>query len=223
MFAALIDREVAEQAGYDVVTLGAVITTPEPLTAEQRDEMRELPELLNPDTYLGSGSPFIEPGDDPPADSPAVPPVGYWFTDYQWVDANAERDLWVARGLALAAAVVLAGIVVAVGLALAAADNKAERDVFAVVGARPSSLRRMAAWNAATMSLIGILIGVPVGFLPAWFVVGATNDSTRDLPFPWLFVAALVAIVPLVMLLTAWAGSAVAARWGPQPTPRRVD
>ncbi len=65
--------------------------------------------------------------------------------DYQWVDTTAKRDLWIARGLALAAAVVLTGIVVAIGLALAAADNTAERDVFALVGARPTSLRRMAA------------------------------------------------------------------------------
>lgn len=226
MFATLIERDMAEQAGYDVVTLGAVITTPEPLTAEQRDQLSELYELLNPDVYHGPNSPFIEPGDEPAPDAATVPTAGpfeYWFVDYQWVDATSERDLWIARGLALAAAVVLTGIVVAIGLALTAADNKAERDVFAVVGARPSSLRRMAAWNAATMSLIGIAIGVPVGFLPAWFVVGATKESGRSLPFPWQFVGALVAIVPAVMLLTAWAGSAVAARWAGQPTPRRAD
>lgn len=76
--------------------------------------------------------------------------AGSWRMTYEYVDYDGMRNLWITRIAAFGAALLLVGIVVAIGLALAAADNKAERNVFAIVGARPSSLRRMAASNAAT-------------------------------------------------------------------------
>jgi len=224
-FGQLMSAEFAAELGFDVVTLGVVVRADGPLSADQRQGLTsDLYRALHPGAYERRAPSFVEPGDAPlpTGDEAPADTYEYWSVDLQWVDDTAERALWLGRAIALAAAVVLIGLVVAIGLALAAADQRAERDVLAVVGARPTSLRRMAAWNAVTMSLIGIVIGVPVGFLPAWAVVRAASYNDASIPFPWLFVVALIAIVPSLMLVAAWAGSAVAARFGRQPTPRRI-
>lgn len=242
-FTTLMTVEYAQAHGLDVVTTGSIVRAADPLTATERDGVGELWRELDPAGSEPFVS-FVEPGDDPAvaagdASTPApgvaretsegavtlTPPeqFGWWNVEYQWVDDSAERELWIARGIALGAAVLLIGVVVAIGLALAAADQRAERNVLAVAGARPAALRRMAAWNAVTMTLVGITVGVPVGFVPAWVVVRAVTSTNRGLPFPWLFVATLVAVVPAVMLAVTWAGSAVAGRFGHQPSPRRAD
>jgi ABC-type antimicrobial peptide transport system permease subunit len=133
----------------------------------------------------------------------------------------------VARLVIVGGALVLSMLVVAIGLALAAAEGREERDTFVIVGAKPSSMRRQAAARAAVLALVGIGLGVPLGFVPTWVVDRVANDagpSSAGVPigFPWLVVVTLVVVVPSAVAGVAWAGSALGQRFRP-PTPTRRD
>ena len=119
---------------------------------------------------------FIEPGDPPVVVSDGGIDGTYWGFGYdepRW--RQGERDLWRAAAIVLAAALLLTGLVVAIGLSLAAAEGHPERDTLAVMGARPASLRRQAAARAAVMAAVGIGLGVPTGFAPAWVLFRTTS------------------------------------------------
>jgi ABC-type antimicrobial peptide transport system permease subunit len=104
--------------------------------------------------------------------------------------------------------------VIAVSLALAAAETRDERDVLAVLGASPGTMRRTSARKAVILTELGALLAIPVGFLP---VVVFTSISSSHLPlrFPWRVAAVLLIAVPVVVAAVTSAASAIALRVKP--------
>lgn len=91
------------------------------------------------------------------------------------------------------------------------------------VGARPGSLRRVAAVKGAYLALAGAVISVPTGLVPFWAVWRAAatmyvyvpttegfEQAAAPVAVPWLTISALVLAIPLIAALGAWFASAVA-------------
>lgn len=220
--AALLTEAYARELGFDIVERGAIVRSPEALTVAQRDALSELHQ-----SQYGQVDAFLEPGDPPRVtDQPVVDEE--WSVIYdepRWRAGNAS-DLWIARLVILGAVVLLSLLVVSIGLALAAAEGRDERNVLAVVGATPASMRRQASARASVLALSGIALGIPTGFLPAWVLYSVLNAdssiSVEPLRFPWLVVGSLLVIVPLLVAGVAWTGSGIGQRLRP-PTPTRRD
>jgi ABC-type antimicrobial peptide transport system permease subunit len=113
-----------------------------------------------------------------------------------------------------ALALVVAILVILMSLALSAADTRDERDMLAVVGANPSTLRAVSARKAFVLAAVGAVLALPVGLLPAIVFVKA-HVSYMRFAFPWLTVAVVTVGVPVGAAAAAWAGSAIALRYRP--------
>jgi len=117
--------------------------------------------------------------------------------------------------------------VVAIGLSLSAAESREERDVLVAVGARPSSMRRVAGAKAYLLVVAGAVLAVPTGFLPVALVIhtasrqelinasGSTIVTTQPVVVPWMMIGLLVGAIPVIAGVLAWVGSAVAQRLRP--------
>lgn len=224
----LMTEEAALDAGFSIVQTGVIVRSGSPLTEVQRDELA----LLARDFDGTPFDAFIEPGDPPRTEAASqtgtseVVHFNLQYDEPRW-RGSSSTDLWIARLVILSAALAITLLVVSIGLALAAAEGREERDTFTIVGAKPSSMRRQAAARAAVLALVGIGLGVPLGFVPTWVVDRVTSSagpSSYDAPigFPWLVVVALVVVIPAVVAGTAWAASGLGQRFRPA-TPTRRD
>ncbi len=219
----LITEQHARQLGFDVVQRGAIVRAAAPLTLEQREQLREVSVGVSGIPYDA----FIEPGDPPRTDLAGKSGVlgEWWSVSFDQPEfRQPNNDIWIARLIVVAAAVLLSLLVVAIGLSLAAAESRDERDVLTVVGATPASLRRQAAARAAVLAGTGIVLGIPTGFVPAWMLYRVTTDEayrTETIRFPWLVVVALLLAVPTIVAGVAWSGSAIAQRFRPASPTRR--
>jgi len=92
---------------------------------------------------------------------------------------------------------VLALLVVAIGLALAAAESCDERDVLAVLGAPPRTLRRTNGGKAFLLTLLGGAVAVPVGLLPVAVVTRVARDGF-PVVVPWRTIGLVVVAVLLL-------------------------
>lgn len=189
----LITEELAIDLGLSIEPGGTYLHASAPLTVDQRDALRDIQE----DTWVQGVGPNVDVS----------------FHDPTWVPSTT---LVTSVILAVATAVALG--VVGLGLALSAAETKDERDVLAVIGARPSTLRRLAATKALVLAVTGTVIGVPLGFVPTWVVAAASNAGAYDptpVVFPWIQVVLLVVAVPLVATAATHLASAVSLRARP--------
>ena len=114
----------------------------------------------------------------------------------------------VRRGVLL---VGLAGVVaLVVGLRFAALAHRAEDDLFEVVGAPSATLRRIAAWHGAIVTIVGVGLGLSVGLIGTAWGIARYNSSGRGalppIPFdvPGLLVLGLL-VVPVAGAVAAWA------------------
>lgn len=221
----LMTEEAARAAGFDVVRTGVIIRAGSALTPAQLDGISALQQRL----YGTPIDAFLEPGDPPRTEASYQTGtlddryVEIRYEDPRWSSSNT-RDLWLARLLIVGVALALSLLVVAIGLSLAAAEGRDERDTFAVVGARPSSMRRQAAARAAVLSLVGIGLGIPLGYVPTWVVDRVVHDPgvySPPVSFPRLVVATLVIVIPAVAAAGAWAGSGIGQRFRPAGATRR--
>ncbi len=119
------------------------------------------------------------------------------------------------QGIITAITLALALIVIAIALALAAAESRDERDVLIALGAKPKTMRRLAAWKAAVLTFAGGALAIPVGFLPVAAVLAASPKAidrgvVRGTIFPWLTAVLLVSAIPLLAAIVGWVGSSVA-------------
>lgn len=106
-------------------------------------------------------------------------------------------------GLALAlAAVFLALVGTWSAVALSAVDARPDLATLAAVGAGPSTRRRVVAAQAATISVVGSVLGLVAGTLIG---VGWTLLIGYPLAIPWLRLAALAVAVPVLATVAAWA------------------
>jgi hypothetical protein len=225
----LVTERAAADAGFTVVETGVVIRAGSALTTTQLDELAALQSEL----WGTSVDAFIEPGDPSRLDGSdqtgALQDGSFdmWYEDPRW-ESWSDGDLWTARAVIIGAALALSLLVVSIGLALAAAEGREERDTFTIVGARPSSMRRQAAARAAVLALVGIGLGIPLGFVPTWVVdrvvdggvEAASRSSTIEVP--WLVIGALLVVIPSVAAGGAWTMSGLANHFRPA-TPTRRD
>lgn len=220
----LITEAYARELGFDIVERGALVQAPQALTEGQRNQLAELQAIVS-GPQLDA---FVESGDQPRSaliDASAGSDQWSLVFDeprYRLVD---DSDLWIARLVVVAAAVLFSLLVVAIGLSLAAAESRDERNVLAVVGATPASMRRQASARAAVMAASGIAVGIPTGFLPAWVLYSVLNPDgsgfSESLRFPWLIVVGLLAVVPALVAGVAWIGSGLGQRFRPASPTRR--
>lgn len=195
-----ISPEFAEQNGYQIEPAGSLFVNPRPLTAAQRDAVDPTADSNNP-------SAFVEwefAGDNyAPIDTSGVEFLTQSFgaisSDVMLYYPTVTDDEYVKWQLGfLIAAVVFVGLVAGIGLALAASDSRRDRAVLRVVGAKPSTQRRIAATDAWVMVIIGTLLGVPTALFTAHLVTVASKQDTPT-GVPWLFVGAEFVVVPLVI------------------------
>ena len=113
-------------------------------------------------------------------------------------------------GVLLVGALGLAALLV--GLRFAALANRAEDDLFEVVGAPPSTLRRIAAWQGALVTMVGVALGFAVGVAGTASGIARYNTSGRHelppIPFgvPTPLLVGLV-VLPLAGAVVAWASA----------------
>jgi putative ABC transport system permease protein len=132
-------------------------------------------------------------------------------------DALADRypdaDVWVQveRGYQSDDALVLAVLTgacafvtlvgTAIAVALSAAEARSDHATLLAVGADPRRRRTLAMAQAATVSLLGVGLGVVLGGIVGAAILGA--DIERPLLLPWATLSQIVIGIPLVGVLIA--------------------
>ena len=73
-------------------------------------------------------------------------------------------------------------------------QTRDERDVLVSLGAKPRTMRGVAAWKAAALSFTGAALAVPTGYIPVAVAYHATVQAgdTAHLHFPWTTAIALL-------------------------------
>jgi hypothetical protein len=127
-------------------------------------------------------------------------------------DAAAQRDPLLE--LALLAACVLGLGVVAVATALDAAEGARDTAVLAVNGAQPRTLLALSGARAAHLALVGGVLSVPAGLLPALGLVRAA-DVPLAFALPWREIVAALVVLPVLAFAVGAAVSALVARRAP--------
>ena len=84
--------------------------------------------------------------------------------------------------------------VTAVATALASAESQSDQRILATVGAPPSVSRHQSAARSAFLALLGCILAIPAGMLPAW---GILNSISRlEFAVPWIEVLFIATILP---------------------------
>lgn len=109
----------------------------------------------------------------------------------------------------LIAALVTAVLAVAVTVSLAAADASADLATLGAIGAARRTRRRVSAAQGGAIAVIGavggLVAGVPVGYLFAvWRASNSAAAVGWQLALPWLPIAALTVVVPLLGAGVGW-------------------
>jgi putative ABC transport system permease protein len=110
--------------------------------------------------------------------------------------------------------VTLAATGIAVGLS--AAESRADVMLLAAVGAAPRVRRVLSAAQAGLISVLGTILGIPAGIIPAAGVIGTHSDTLRFV-VPWEAMALGCLVAPLAVTVLA----ALATR-SRLPMPRRL-
>lgn len=193
----VLTPERAQALGLRPRAAMIVVRAPHPLTDDQRTAVQDITE-----TYADERLDAWQPGQ----------PLLSVSTDV--LHPSGEVNARLLEALLAAAAFVLSLFVVAVSLALAAAETRDERDVLAVVGARPSTMRRASGAKAGLLTVLGAALAIPVGFLPV-SVFTAVSDNDLPLVFPWRVVVLLLVAVPALAAVTTTWSSGLALRLRP--------
>lgn len=201
----LVTFERARQLGLDITTDGLYIRSGSPLDDDQLDALQQIQ-----NDRWNATEVF-----DPPQASAGGTEVQVSITpSYRPPEVASETVVGMAISVV---ALLFTLLVVAIGLALSAAESRDERDVLVAVGARPSTLRRVAGQKAAMLALVGTALGVPTGLIPVVMVLRSMRQTPGELPLdiPWLVIGMLVVSVPLAAGVVTWASSVIAQRVRP--------
>ncbi|GHG50127.1 hypothetical protein GCM10011331_12480 [Flavimobilis marinus] len=110
--------------------------------------------------------------------------------------------------LLLAAAVVVGAGATGIVLALSSAETRPDMATLGAIGAPPALRRRVAAAQAALVTVPGLVLGSVVGVAFAWVLVLTRQQESGggSWPFavPWLELGVMVVGVPLVVMGGAW-------------------
>ncbi len=207
----IMTPEFARSRGFQSFDWRYLGIAPSDLSANQRDRLRalccEYDESWRWDTTIPLPVPTNEVE------------IALEFRYESWQPSRALLD-----AIVVAVALLLVGLVIAIGLSLSAVESRDERDTLSVLGARPRSLRRLAAIKAAVLVVAGGLLAIPAGFVPTWLVfalsnrfddAGQTETIFDQLAFPWTTALGLVVALPILVGLAAWTASAIAHRFRP--------
>jgi hypothetical protein len=106
-------------------------------------------------------------------------------------DAGSVRLALNVLGGAMALAIV------AVIVALVAAEARRDQAILVAVGAGPGRRRGVAGARSFLLAALAGLLAVPAGFLPL-AVIQASKDGGRPIVVPWIAMAVVTILVPLV-------------------------
>ncbi|MDQ3175988.1 MAG: hypothetical protein M3Q72_00360 [Actinomycetota bacterium] len=196
----MVTDELLTEHDLDAVIYGGFGRAPDPLTANQRERLA----FVASEQYPVSGLATTY------RDVPRTTAGSGWNLDWQY--DRPWSPAFVIQLLIVAVATFLVLVVLAIGLSLAATESRDERDVLVAVGAKPTTLRRMAGVKAVVLTLTGLALAVPTGLIPVLAISGPV-----DLPFvmPWALLAVLLLALPLVVGVAAWFTSTIAQRVRP--------
>ncbi|NOT32693.1 MAG: FtsX-like permease family protein [Candidatus Eisenbacteria bacterium] len=105
----------------------------------------------------------------------------------------------------LAACLLTALVVVLVATSLTAAESAGDEHVLHTVGAAPSLLREHAAARAGYLALLGCVLAIPAGMMPAIGLLASTNFAVQ-LVIPWRDVALCTGLLPMLAYAVTWWG-----------------
>lgn len=187
----LLTAETARRLGTTTQPSTVVLRARKDLSTEQRNHIAD----ISAEAFDGAGN---------EGQSASV----NYFTPRGGVDPL------LIQGVLLAIALAFVLFVVAVNLALSATETRDERDVMSIVGASPGAMRIANGYKATLLTVMGMMLAIPVGFLPVVVFIAADK---RDLPviFPWQIVSVLVVALPVVVGLLTTAASGLALRLRP--------
>lgn len=195
-----VERAASLQLTGDADPMVAFVS-PTPLTADQRDALRDLEQNRNEGTLRLAST---------PGRSRTAPPEILQVLYVTPPEVSPLLVYAILDGIAL----LFTGFVIVVGLALAAAETREEVEVLTAVGASPSTLRRLAGAKAALLALSGVALAIPTGLIPVWVVRNASAGTSRFI-IPWPSLGLLLVALPAAMAVLALGGSAVHARLRP--------
>jgi hypothetical protein len=118
-------------------------------------------------------------------------------------------------GLPVALAVFVSVVaLVAVGFALVTTVRRRRRElaVLKTLGFDRRQVRATVAWQATTVVVVGLLVGIPLGLVAGRFVWGVVADELGVATDPTWPLLALVAVVPIALLAVNLIASVPAAR-----------
>jgi putative ABC transport system permease protein len=199
----LMTEQRATELDIDVIPTGIRFTATDDLTSSQRrslDEIRFGADMFSDAWIVG----------DEAAEYPNEDTSGGFWINYQYVNWTPSETL--VQAAIVGATLLLVLLVVAIGLSLAAVESRDERNTLIAVGASPSTLRRRSATTATVLAATGGVLAVPTGLLPVWVVTRVNNETAS---IPWLSIAAIIVIVPLLVGAIALIGSAIIQRVHP--------
>ncbi len=170
--AVLVGNETAESLDLPVRLSAVVIDTDQVPTRDEEDDAQEIL-----DRELDDGAAYLR-------------------VERGHQSQNSVVFLALVGGSAF---VTLAGTAIAV--ALAAAESRADHATLLAVGAEPRRRRFLAMGQAATVSVLGVGLGVMLGTIVGASILGG-NEA---LPFvvPWMTLAQIAVGIPLVGVLIA--------------------
>ena len=200
----IMSADRAANLGFAADTPTTVMTAPQPLTGKEKQSLNDLrSDLLSKaqDAQAAAGN-FYQYG--------MTPEIGFEFYDALRFGPFPEFSL--TELIVGGAALFLALLVTALALGLTAVDNRGDDATLVALGAAPSVRRKVRAWEGTLLSGMGVVLAIPIGFLPS-LVMGRARYARNPVVFPWITVGILLIIVPL----HAWLIGYASAR-----TPRRV-
>lgn len=122
--------------------------------------------------------------------------LSQWSTSLT-VERGYHPERWNYGLLALAGAAALVTLgATAIATALSAADSRPDLVTLAAVGAAPRLRRRFAAGQAATVAVLGTVLGAVAGLIPAWAVIHAHGHMPWATP--WQSIGIVVIGVPII-------------------------
>ena len=199
----LMTEARARQLGFHVVEGGWTLRLPHPLDDREKTALQR----LRAGGFATQA--FVD-----------APPGG--ASQLMWGSPANHEAYRLVKLLVIATMLLFTLVVVATGLALSAAESRDERDALVTVGARPRTLRRIAAAKAALLSVSGAVLAIPAGFVPIAVVLLARRRHGGfydPIVFPWSTVAAIAIAIPLAAGLLSWVASAI----GQQLRPMRMS
>ncbi len=197
----LITESAARERGWDINSDGAVMLAPDPLTDNQLEAISAAG--AHPEGELLATIGFVEPGDPEGATSGSEV-----YYSQPWPQPEPARAVGALLAISTAATLVIA----AIGISLTVDNERRDRAVLAVVGARPQTLRSSVAFDSLIMVGSGVLIGVISGV-----GIGYATSIFGGFTIHWGAVAAQVLLVPLLVMGFTWLAARILIqpRWIP--------